>query len=168
MEKLPEKQEGFDLKKSPIREAYIILGATTPLELNKLYTEQDQLLFISRKWDYDEKDQIPNRIKDILENADQIGLTEEEKEWRSEILWFWYHHAISCANWKRDKEKMKLFSEKALEYQDNNPNILTRTMFFLAHDQIEKAEEWVVSKIEDPDHDTATEIIANYKKNGFF
>lgn len=158
----------FDKEKSPMREAYDLLGATTPLELSNLYSKKENPSFISHEWDYDNPDQIQNKVKNILENVNESELTEDEREWREEILWFWYHHAISCANWKKDKEKMKEFSQKALEYQGNNPNILTRTMFLLAHDQIEEAEEWVQSKEGDEDHGTALEFIENYKEFGFF
>ena len=165
MESEPQQ---FDIENSPMREAYGLLGATTPLELSNLYSKQENPSFISQEWDYDNPDQIQNKVKCILENVDESELTEDEREWREEILWFWYHHAISCANWKKDKEKMKEFSQKALEYQGNNPNILTRTMFLLAHDNIEEAEEWVQSKEGDDDHKTALEFIENYKKFGFF
>jgi len=158
----------FDKEKSPMREAYDLLGATTPLELSNLYSKQENPLFISHEWDYDIPNQIQNKVKYILENVNESELTEDEREWREEILWFWYHHAISCANWKKDKEKMKEFSQKALEYQGNNPNILTRTMFLLAHDNIKEAKEWVQSKEGDEDHGTALEFIENYKKFGFF
>jgi hypothetical protein len=168
MEQSLENQEIFGVEKSPMREAYHLLGAKTPLELSQLYTAQDQLLFIPKTWDYDNPDQIPNQIKNILESVDENELTEDEKEWRNEILWFWYHHAVSCANWKQDKDKMKEFSAKALEYQDNNPNILTRTMFLLAHDKIEEAEEWVNSKEGDLDHENAIEMIKQYKEHGYW
>jgi hypothetical protein len=165
MEQNTGNQEIFDVEKSPMREAYHLLGATTPLELSQLYTKQDQLLFIPKTWDYNNPDQIQNKIKTILENMDETGLTEDEKEWRNEILWFWYHHAISCANWKQEKEKMKEFSAKALQYQDN-PNILTRTMFLLAHDRMDEAEEWVQSKEGDDDHENAVTMINEYKEHG--
>lgn len=156
----------FDIEKSPMREAYVILGATTPLELSHKYTEAEQELFISHKWDYDNPEQIQNKIKDILESVNENALTEEEREWRDEILWFWYHHAISVTDWKRDKVKMRLFSTKALEFQDN-PNILTRVMYFLAHDQVGDAEQWLDSRKGDPDEETAKEMIDNYKKFGW-
>ncbi len=165
MESEPQK---FDKEKSPMREAYDLMGATTPLELSNLYSEQENKLFVTEEWDYDNPDQIQNKVKYILENVNEPELTEDEREWRDDILWFWYHHAISCANWKKDKEKMKEYSQKALEYQGNNPNILTRTMFLLAHDSIEEAEEWAQSKEGDIDYETALELIENYKKFGFF
>jgi hypothetical protein len=166
MEDLPNNQESFDIQKSPMRDAYLMLGATTPLELSQAYTKLENPIFISRVWDYDDPDQPQNKIKEMLEVVDEGGLTEDEKEWRKEILWFWYHHAISVAGWKRDKEKMKVFSEKAMEYEDPS-NMLTRTMYLLAHDRIEEAEEWADSKAGDVDEDTAREMIENYKKIGW-
>lgn len=157
----------FDTETSPMKEAYRLLAATTPLELSELYTKQDQLLFASRTWDYDVPDQIPNRIKSILESINEDDLTAEERMWRNDILWFWYHHAISCATWKGNKEKMREFATKALEYQDNDhPNILTRTMFFLAHDRVHEAEEWVLSQSEAADYETGVAMVEDYKKYG--
>jgi hypothetical protein len=67
-----------------------------------------------------------------------------------------------------DKEKMREFSTKALGYQgDDHPNILTRTMYLLAHDRIEEAEAWVESKNGDADEESAQEMIDNYKKIGW-
>jgi hypothetical protein len=158
----------FNIEKSPMKEAYEMLGATTPIELMNLYSKGENPSFISKEWDYDNPDQFQNKIKNILESVDEAELTEDEKESRDEILWFWYHHAISCADWKRDKEKMKEYSAKALEYQGNNPNILTKTMFLLAHDKIEDAEEWAESKEGDADYETALLLIENYKEHGFW
>jgi len=39
-----ETLENFDREKSPIREAYLLLGAHTPLELSNLYPAEDQKL----------------------------------------------------------------------------------------------------------------------------
>ncbi len=166
-EQTPKNQEILDIQKSPMREAYNMLGAKTPLELSERYKEEEQVLFKSHEWDYENPDQIQNRLREIIEPVDVDKLTEDEKEWRNEILWFWYHHAISVTDWKRDKEKMKFFSTKALEFQGNNPNILTRTMYLLAHDQIEEAEKWVRLKTGDPDEETAREMVEDYKKIGW-
>lgn len=162
-----EKPEEFDIQKSPMKGAYIMLGANTPIQLSKRYTEEEQVLFRSHEWDYDNPEQVQNKVKNILEAVDESELTQEEKEWRNEILWFWYHHAISVSDWKRDKEKMQLFSSKALGFLQDNPNILTRTMYLLSHDMIEEAEQWVESKKGDDDEETAREMIANYKNIGW-
>jgi hypothetical protein len=170
MEKISENKESFDIEKSPMREAYLMLDATTPFELSRNYVKYEQVLFKSGKWDYDNPEQTQNKIKQILESVDASNLTEEEVEWRNEILWFWYHHAISVAHNNKDKEKMKFFSTKALEYQDDNPahNPLTRTMYLLSHDKIKEAEDWLDSKKGHPDEEYGREIIDYYKKNGWF
>ena len=63
---------------------------------------------------------------------------------------------------------MKEFSAKALEYQGNNPNILTRTMFLLAHGRIQEAEEWAQSKAGDDDYENATLMVQQYKEHGYW
>lgn len=166
MEQEPKIPDVFDIEKSPIKEVYILLDAKCPKDLHDKYVKVEQILFKSHEWDYDNAHQIQNKVKNILESLGEEGLTEDEKEWRDEILWFWYHHAISCSDWKRDKEKMKEYSAKALEYQDN-PNILTRTMYLLSHDKIDLAQDWVKSQDGDLDVGTAEEMINNYKTLGW-
>ncbi len=158
--------ESFDTERSVMREVYVLLGASTPLELSRRYTEEEQVLFKNKEWDYDNPEQIQNKVKSILESVDESGLTEEEKEWRCEILWFWYHHAISVALWKDDTEKAKAFSVKASEYQGDNPNILTRTMYLLLHGKVDEAEEWLKQHESDSDYETGMEILKNYKNLG--
>ncbi len=161
MESIPS----FNPETSPLREAYSLLGATTPLELSQKYTEAENPSFIDKTWDYNDPEQIQNKVKNILENTDESRLTEEEIEWREEILWFWYHHAMSCANWKQDAEKRKEFADMAMKYEKPY-NILTRLMYFLAHGKVKEAEEWIESKSGDADQETGTEFIESYKKNG--
>lgn len=165
MEDAPKLEE-FDFQKSPLKEAYVILGATTPLELRSRYVDEEQPAFKDGTWDYDNPGQIQNIIKEILESVPSDQLEGKEKYWRDLTLWFWYHHAITVAGWKKDKEKMKYFSEKAMEVEDTS-NILTRTMYLLVHDKIEKAEEWVNSKKGNDDEETAREMLENYKKIGW-
>ncbi|MEQ1500434.1 MAG: hypothetical protein ABL917_03640 [Parcubacteria group bacterium] len=164
------KIENFDWGKSPIVEAYRLLGATEPQDLYKKYCIAEQMAFKDRTWDYNDSYQIQNKVKEIIEDADTTGMDEYEAERRKRILWFWYHHAISVAGWKKDKEKMKFFSEKAMEYEDDS-NVLTRTMYLLVHDRIEEAEEWIKSSSVDPvsqeDIETCEEMIENYKKTGW-
>lgn len=171
------KVESFDWGKSPIAEAYRLLDATDPQDLHEKYVALEQIAFKSPDrmvlWDYDNPDLVQNKVKEILENADTSSMDEYELERRKRILWFWYHHAISAASWHQDKEKMKFFSEKAMEYEDES-NILTRTMFFLLNDRIQDAEDWVNNPSVDSDIDisgdieTCKEMIENYKKTGLF
>ena len=169
MENLPEKTV-FDIEKSPIKEAYLLLGAKTPLELSQLYTVEDQKLMKSNEWDYANPDLITNKIKDILERIDTDTLSEQEREWRGEILWFWHHHAISCAIARyKDKTQAQIFAAKALEVQpEDHPNKITRLLYLLVNDKLEEAETWV-SKIEDEhEKSTARDLVEGYKEKGFF
>lgn len=45
MKKSPETNEDFNIQNSPIREAYVLLGAGNPLELSTLYDKADQELW---------------------------------------------------------------------------------------------------------------------------
>lgn len=163
-------QVKFEETRSPLREAYDLLGAHTPLELSNLYSEEDQKLMKSESWDYDNADLIINRIKSIIENVDIAKLTDEEKNWRNEILWFWYHHAISCAVWRyKDREKAKSFSLKALEFQDgNHPNQITKLLGLLIDDKIEEAEKWTNKITDEIEKETATYLIQEYKDGNMF
>jgi len=168
MEKPPA--ERFDHEKSPLREVYLLLGAATPLELSNLYTEEDQKLMKSGSWDYDNPGLITNKVKDLLETADTELLTEEEKEWRQEILWFWHHHAISCAVWRhQDKAKAQEYAVKALEYQpEDHPNKITRLLALLIESKVQEAEEWAAGITEEPEKSTAMELLEDYKEKPFF
>ncbi len=77
METLPE--DDFEVEKSPLREAYMLLDASSPLELNKKYTEQDQLHYKAHTWDYENPSLVVNKVKDILETVDPAVLTDEER-----------------------------------------------------------------------------------------
>ena len=164
MENQPKQS---NIENSPMREAYVLLEAKTPLELSQNYTKAEQPIFISRKWDYENPDQIQNKVKNILESVDPDSLPEEEQFWRQEILWFWYHHAISCAIWKKDKEKAAEYSNKALELQDeNHPNKITKILSLLVNDKIKEAEEFV--KTVEIDKEEAEGLIEDYKEGKFF
>jgi len=164
-EKSPQQESMGGLKK-----AYELLGAKTPLELSNLYSIEDQKLMKSNNWDYANPDLITNKVKNILESINESDLTDEEKEWRQEILWFWYHHAISCAIWRyQDKEAAKLYASRALEYQsEDHPNKVTKLLHLLVNDQFEEAEEWAQTIQEEPEKGTGSELLKEYKEQGFF
>lgn len=180
MESSPRQEsiENFEILKSPLREAYLLLGAHTPLELSNLYGIEDQKLMPKREgvqpatpWDYDNPQLVINKVKNILENVNLDELTEEERYWRQEILWFWYHHAISCAIWlHKDKEKARQYALKALEYQSQpHPNKITRLLYLLVNDKLEEAEEWIkTTHNENPDKETAADLLKEYKEHKFF
>lgn len=160
--------QSFDFEKSPMKEAYVLLDATTPQELSRHYTDEDQKLMKAYAWDYKNSELVTNKIKEILEAVSGV-LTEDEQKWRSEILWFWYHHAISAAiALHNDIEAAKGFAKKALEYQsEDHPNKITKLFDLLLNDKLGEAEEWV--KTIDPasvQFKTAQYLIENFKKGG--
>lgn len=183
-----EHQKNQEAQESRLQEAYDLLGAHTPLELEHLYDEADQSLMKSGEWDYDNPELVTNKIKDILEQIDPSLLTEKEAEWRQEILWFWYHHAISCAIWeKNDREAAKLYAEKALEVKPvDAKNQITQLLYFLVHDKVKEAEEWIENipdrfrkfsdkepseenpELENPEKNTGEELLAEYKEGKWF
>lgn len=166
---IKELEEIFQIEKSPFKEAYVLLDAKTPLELNTLYVDQDQILFKSGKWDYENPELITNKVKALLENTPTEGLTEEEREWRQEILWFWYHHAISVAVQHKDKEKAQFFAQKALEEQPkDHPNKITQLMAYLVHDDLEAAKKWAEGVEGEPEKSTAASLIQWYQEGLFF
>ena len=143
---MKEKNEPIIFSKeilsSPIFEAYKLLGAHTPLELNRKYTIEDQKLFLSHTWDYEDPNQIINKIKNILESSPQNESSQEENDWRQETLWFWYHHAISVALWKKDISKAREFSKKALELlPKDNSNKITKLLDLLVNGRVDEAKK---------------------------
>ena len=164
------KQEIFDIERSSIKEAYLLLNAHTPFELSDLYNAEDQKLMMSQAWDYENPELITNKVKAILELVNAASLTPEEQKWKQEILWFWYHHAISCAIWRyKDKEAARTYADKALEYQsEDHPNKITQLLSLLIDGQLEAAENWLNGIKEEPEKSTAAELVADYKKQSFF
>ena len=87
----------FDPKVSLLIEAYELLGAISPFDLHKKYVEDDQIYFKNGKQDYNNPDLLFNKAKVLIESVGLENLKEKEEMWSREILWFWYHHAISSA-----------------------------------------------------------------------
>jgi hypothetical protein len=153
-----------------LQEAYALLGAVSIDDLSRRYDVEDQKLMQSGEWDYDNCDLLTNQVKAILSTVDQNTLNKQERRWCQEILWFWYHHAISCAIWKKkDKAKARLYAEVALKLQpDAHPNKITRLLFFMTHDRISDAENFVRSIREgDDEKATAESLIADYRLGRF-
>lgn len=170
MKKSPETNEDFNIQNSPIREAYVLLGAGNPLELSTLYDKADQELWGSDMWDCDDETLITNQVKNILESCDVKTLTEDEKEWRSEILWFWYHHATSYTTWKlKDKKRATFFVSKALEYQsEDHPNKITKLLSLLLNGKLEEARKFADKITEEPEKTTSVKVIRDYEELGNF
>jgi len=165
-----EKKQGLEVTNGPLRDAYSLLGARSPLELSNLYTVEDQKLMTTGTWDYNNPDLVVNKVKTILEAVDSSTLTENEKEWRQEILWFWYHHAISCAVGRyKDIGAAQRYAAQALEYQpEGHPNQITKLLYFLVRDEAEEAEKWAGSIQEEPEKTTAAELLEHYRAGLFF
>lgn len=160
----------INIKKSPLKEAYILLDAKDPGGLDTKYREKDQILMKSVSWDYKSPTLLIHKIKDILEHAEISGLSADEKYWRLHILWSWYHHAISCAVWRyHDQAKAQVFAKQALIYQpENHPNKITRLLYFLVHDKLAEAETWQKGITTEPEKTTAIRLMEEYKINGLF
>ncbi len=157
-------------KKSLLQEAYDLLGVNTPLELLNLYTIEDQKLMESGEWDYSNPDLLINKIKNILEKVALEDLSMEEKEWRNEILWFWYHHAIGCAIWRyKDREKAKEYTNKALGFQNhNNSNQITKLFLLLLNNEFEEAQSWINTMNSSTEKETGLYLLEGFKKNNLF
>ena len=155
----------FSVDKSPMSEAYVLLRANNPATLSERYTEEDQKIMNAQLWDYQNFELITNKIRLILEAVDLNYLSAEESYWRSNILWFWYHHAISCAIWRySDKERAKKFSQKALSYQPKgHPNKLTRLFYLLLHDDSVAAEKWRKNITTEPEKSSAEWLMKEFK-----
>lgn len=162
----------FEVENSPLREAYILLGAKTPLELHERYGVEDQILMKAGAWDYKDEGLVTNKVKSIVEQADSRLMSGDEHSWAQEILWFWYHHAVSCAVKKyKDKAAAQTFVAKALEIQSadpGHPNKITKMLDLLVNDKISEAEEYIQTISEEPEKSTAESLIREYKDGLFF
>lgn len=153
----------FNPKTSPLAEAYELLDASNPLDLNLKYVEVEQVHFKDGTWDYDDETLLFNKVKNCIEVVGLENLRGEEEEWAREILWFWYHHAISYA-FSKDRKQAQLFAERALQLQDeNHPNQITRLLYYLVHNDVEGAESWWSVMNENEDKQVARELIDEYK-----
>ncbi|MEI7720229.1 MAG: hypothetical protein WCI89_03415 [bacterium] len=150
-----------------LSDAYALMGVRDIHELHKAYGREDQRLFISREWDYENPLLVINQVREILAALDLVALTEEEREWCQEILWFWHHHAISCAMWKRDRVKARFHACEAIRYQGvEHPNKVTRLLLLLIDDKLAEAEAWVQQI--DEDRETAQYLVDLYKEGKMF
>ncbi|MCK4918398.1 MAG: hypothetical protein KAS02_01270, partial [Candidatus Pacebacteria bacterium] len=89
----------------------------------------------------------------------------DEVFWIRNILWSWYHHAISCAIWRyHNKKKAQEYSKKALEYQfGNHPNKITKLFYLLTHNKLREAEIWSDGIITEPEKTTAKYLVKEFK-----
>jgi hypothetical protein len=157
------------IESSPMKEAYILLRANSPQELSSRFTEEDQKLMTTSSWDYNNPELVINKVKTILDNISTENLSEKEVEWRNEILWFWNHHAISCAIGKyQDIEKAKYFAIEALEHQshtEDHPNEITKLFDLLLNDKLDEAKVFSRQIKSSVEKDTAQFLIQSYQNN---
>ena len=152
--------------RNPLRNVYAILNVSDAEEMHTAYTREDQRLMTSGEWDYNDPTLLINQVKEMLEATNPGLLTEHERTWREHTLWFWYHHAVSCAVERyKDRDTAKRYALKALEYHGaDNPNRVTRLLYLLVDDDVASAERWVAEMAGNPDERTAIELLDEYKK----
>ena len=165
-----EKKQTPEVTSDSLKAAYTLLGTQSPLELSNLYSAEDQKLMSAGEWDYNNPNLVVNKVKTILEAVNPNNLSEDENEWRQEILWFWYHHAISCAIWRyNDRVAAQLYSEQALQHQpEHHPNKITRLLYYLTRDEVQEAEQWATTIAEEPEKTTSGQLLEDYKAGHFF
>lgn len=150
-------------RESPLKKAYDLVGAKTPLELSNFYTDEDQKLWLSGEWDDENRGLITNKVKETLEAIDPAELNEEEREWRSEILWFWYHHATTHAFERGDIEKAKQYVERALTHQTpDHPNKITRFLKYVVEGDESGARTWAETIAEEPEKTSVQNLLKRY------
>ena len=151
-----------------LEDAYQLTGVSDIQSLFRVFNEEDQRLMHSWQWDYDNPDLLTNKIKEILSCLSPEQLSDEEF-WRcQEMLWFWHHHAVSCAIRKRNKASAEFHVARALRYMgDDHPNMITQLLNLLIHDQLEEAEKWA-QKVGESEQEAAEMLLTTYKAGGFF
>ncbi len=155
-----------------LKEAYALLQVSSPGDLARKFIEEDQRLLTAQAWDYKNSGLVLNKVKEIVESALDGGivLDQEDNDDLRDILWFWYHHATGYAIWgDKDKLKAQEFSEKALKYQiADNPNRITRLLYFLVRSKDAEATAWLKTIINEPDKGISMEIMKEYLAGNFF
>lgn len=152
-----------------VNEAFSLLGVQNFYDLSRAYTREDQILMKSGDWDPNNPSLITNQTKVILEKIDPKELNESDRMWLNEILWFWYHHAISC---ERNRIQAQAYATKALELQTkNHPNRITKLLWFLVYDKVTEAKQWMADAPPDKDeieHQNGLDLIHEYEEQKFW
>lgn len=152
-----------------VKRAFDLLGVTDFSSLDFAYTLEDQRLMRAGTWDDRDPILITNRVRHILEDIDPIDLDENDRVWWREILWFWYHHAISYAIFKRkDRALAQRYADKAREIQGElgHPNRLTELLRLLVYDEVGKARDMVEQLTTEAN--SAKELLQEYERGEFF
>lgn len=162
-----------DAAYGPLSEAYELLHASSPSELVRKFIEEDQRLIKAQEWDCMNPELVLNKVKEIVESVIDSGSTLGDKDGDNDLktmLWFWYHHAIGYAIWDhKDRKSAVEFSTKALKYQtSDNPNQITRLLYFLTRDQVAEATALLEVMNNDQDKSTARGIMNEYLAGNFY
>lgn len=146
-----------------------LVDASKTSELFEKYLVFDQKIVTSKVSDYNDTSLITTKVKDVLEQTDARTLKPDEKWERNSVLWLWYHHGISYAMWGyKDKKMARRYSTLAIKYlPEGHGNRITKLLFLLIRDRYEEALEWSKT-IKGDEHNTAKDLLAFYKKGGFF
>ena len=116
MEKQPsiEKNERAQILKK--------YGASDMRDLHlRIYMDEDQMRMKNLAWDYKDASSLVNRIYLDCKNLDESKLDESDSMWLRETLYFWNHHAVSCALGRyKDYKAAREFVDAALFYQDKD------------------------------------------------
>lgn len=154
-----------------VNEAFALFGVKTFFELARAYTAVDQIYMKGQRWDAFDPSLMTNKAKSVLEQIDPVDLEEHDREWHQEILWFWYHHAISYAIWKaKDRHLAQTYADSALKLHSNT-NRITKLLWFLVYDKVAEAREWMNTAPIDADeveHANGLDLIIEYERGEFF
>ncbi|MEK7099428.1 MAG: hypothetical protein AAB916_02830 [Patescibacteria group bacterium] len=147
------------------QEAFDLFGVNSFRALHDAYMQKDQDKFLFNTWCYDDPTDILVQTREALEAIDPGVLDEDDRMWWYEIIWFWYHHAISASIRKLDKARARYFACMALAYQDpNHPNRITRLLWHLVYDRLAEARRFVYEcQRLGPDHETEVELLEDYE-----
>jgi hypothetical protein len=151
------------------REAPDFFKANTFKELHEAYVIEDQKLFKNREWDPHNPNLIINEIAHLFMRINPEELDSSDREWWAETLWFWYHHAISYALWRRNKKLAHEYATYALRYQqDDHPNKITKLLWMLTRDDLTGAQKWAAQIPPELDRELAFELISDYEQGRLF
>lgn len=156
-----------------LKEAYVLLHASSPGELAKKFIKEDQRLLRTQTWSYRNPKLVLNKVKEIVEKAVDDGFTTGNKEGDDDLrdmLWFWYHHAIGYAIWDHgDQTEAQEFSTKALKYQTaDNKNQITRLLYLLVRNRDAEAAAWLETIVDEPDKTASYGVMNEYLAGNFF
>ena len=141
-------------------------SVSTVVELVQLADDDDQQLMHSREWDY-KVDSLNTRIVDDLKRVPRKELVGDEMWQVEQVIWFWYHHATSCAIYRHNDRKQALyFVKKALRYQARipaHPNKVTHLLYLLLKGRLSEAKALVPTMNED-EVETGRELVEEWKE----